>query len=167
MKKYFIYAFLLGAMTLAGCGSDDTEDPTPVPKPIPEYDNLRDSIGTATRPTDWVRLDIDKLNPTVKDVIIITSEEIPVPVDTSEDLVGAFVDGECRDVAAFYEEANGKVAAQLIVMPKKEESTSFSMELRYYSKHNKRIYLAAPFAFDSNATDHGSLTGSGYKVKWR
>ncbi|MBQ0073830.1 MAG: membrane lipoprotein lipid attachment site-containing protein [Prevotella sp.] len=164
MKKIILFAFLLSGLVLAGCSNDDNPEPTPTPKP--EYNNLRDSIGTAARPTDWNPVSETVLDPTNPDAIIVTQQEIPVPVDMQQDLMAAFVNGECRDVSAPYKEANGKIAFALTVMPRIDEATNFAIELRYYSKHNNRIYIATPFAFAPLTFSHGTPNGEGYKATW-
>lgn len=170
MKKIFLFALMLGAMALTGCGSDD--DPAPAPTPTPDkpegYDNLRDSVGLATRPTDWWGVDKSMLDISQPDRIVVTSKEIPVEVDKDNDLMGAFVNGECRTATGPVVEENGLVHFTLVVMPKVDESVSaINIELRYFSTRNKRIYTAEPFAFSAGTMQHGTLTGGGYQAKWK
>lgn len=170
MKKIFLFALVLCAMTLTGCSDDDpiNDDPTPKPVKPEEYNNLRDSVGTATRPTDWQGVDMSQLDITAKDRIVVTSKEVPVDVDMDNDLMGAFVNGECRAVTNAVMEENEQVHFTLIVMPKVDENTSLiNIELRYFSAKNKRIYIAEPFAFSTGTIQHGTLTGGGYQAKWK
>lgn len=165
MRKIFLFGILFSAMALTGCNDDVVE---PSPKPDPGYDNLRDSIGNATRPTDWIATELGMLDQTLIDRIVVTEDEIPVPVDVEEDLMAAFVNGECRAQAMPQIVANNKKAFMMNVMQKMEgESSNLDIELRYYSNHNKRIYIAAPFAFEPGSMNHGSLSYGGYQAKWR
>lgn len=171
---------MLGALTLIGCGGDDiiyidskTDPVKPDPvKPDPSkpdgYDNLRDSVGTATRPTDWKAVDIVELDPTQYDRIVVTSNEIPVEIDLNQDIMGVFINGECRDFALPVVEATGKTVFKFVVMPKIDESPgSINIELRYFSAKNKRIYIAEPFSFSNGTMSHGTLSGEGYKAIWK
>lgn len=170
MKKIFIYALLLGALTLAGCGGDDiVVEGSGTTQEKPEgYDNLRDSVGTSTRPTDWQAVPLSQLDITSPDRIVLTSLELPVDIDLANDLMGAFVDGECRAVTSAVVEHSDLIHFTLIVMPKIDENlTSINIELRYFSAKNKRIYIAEPFAFSPGSMQHGTLTGGGYKAKWK
>lgn len=168
MKKIFLFALVIGALALTGCGGDDSNNDKPDPVRPDDYDNLRDSVGVATRPTDWQAVEISQLDITAPDRIVVTSKEIPVEVNTSNDLMGAFVDGECRAVTSPVMEENGQVHFTLVVMPRIEETAAdISIELRYFSTKNKRIYIAEPFAFSAGTMQHGSLTGGGYPAKWK
>lgn len=175
MKKILlIFSLVFGLGAVMGCGDDGTtdipEEPVIEPDPGhgPDYDALRDSVGTATRPTDWTPVNAALLDPTAVDRIVVTSAEVPVPVDLRDDLMAAFVGGECRDVASPVVEANGKVAFTLTVMPRTEgESATPRIELRYYAKSRSRIYVATPFAFDPATTHHGNLTTQGFQPEWK
>lgn len=171
MKKILFITTLLGLFALAACGGSDDEltsgENGEQKPPFTLEENLRDSVGSATRPTSWIPIDMALLDPTTSDRIVVTSAEIPVPLDMEEDLMAAFVNGECRDVASPVLEANEKVAFSLVVLPRIDEDlTSLPIELRYYSKHNNRIYIAESFPFDPASVNHGSLNGSGYKAAW-
>lgn len=169
MKKNILFAFLFGALALTGCGSDDDDITTTAPTPRPEgYNNLRDSVGTATRPVDWQETPISDLDITAPDRIVITAKEVPVDIDPDNDLMAAFVNGECRAVTSAVQEENEQVHFTLVVMPKVEESASdIDIELRYFSAKNKRIYIAETFPFIAGSMEHGTLTNGGHQVKWK
>lgn len=172
MKKIFMFLAIVSALVLVGCSSDDNFEPlptpTPSPTPKPDYeDNLRDSVGTATRPTAWIATSDALLDKTEIDRVVVTSSEIPVPVDLTSDMMAAFVNGECRAVATPIS-VNGKAVFDMNVMHKMEgETADIAIELRYFSLHNKRIYIAKSFAFASGYEIHGSITHGGYKAEWR
>lgn len=153
MKKIFLYALMLCALTLTGCGGDD---------------DLRDSVGTSVRPTDWKAVQMSQLDITAPDRIVLTSKEVPAEIDLANDLMGAFVNDECRAVTSAVREENGQVHFTLVVMPKVDENTSaIDIELRYFSAKNKRIYIAEPFAFSAGTMKHGSLSDGGYQAQWK
>lgn len=168
MKKNILFAFLFGALALIGCGSDDDNITNGAPTPRPEgFNNLRDSVGTATRPADWQETPISELDITAPDRIVITAQEVPVEIDPANDLMAAFVNGECRAVTSAIKEGQ-QVHFTLVVMPKIEENASdIYIELRYFSAKNKRIYIAEPFPFVAGTMEHGTLTSGGHQVKWR
>lgn len=167
MKKIILFAFLFGALALTGCGSDD-DDITTTPQRPEGFNNLRDSVGTATRPADWKETPISELDITAPDRIVITQQGVPVDIDPDKDLMAAFVNGECRSVTSAFQEENGQVHFTLVVMPKIEESVSdIYIELRYFSAKNKRIYIAEPFSFIAGSMEHGTLTTGGHHVKWK
>lgn len=170
MKKIFLYALLFGALTLAGCSGDDNviDDVGNTPEKPDGYDNLRDSVGTSVRPTDWHAVPMSQLDITQPDRIVLTSKEVPVDIDLTNDLMGAFVDGECRTVTSAVKEENELVHFTLVVMPKVDENASaMNIELRYFSAKNKRIYIAEPFAFRAGTMQHGTLADGGYQAKWK
>lgn len=156
----------LGA-TLTMCGCHKSDDEPSIPTPKPDYNNLRDSVGTATRPTDWTATIDELLDKTEIDRVVVTSDEIPVLVDLDNDVMAAFVNGECRAVSKPVA-VNGKAVFDMNVMHRMEgETADIAVELRYFSQHNKRIYIAVPFAFASGYEIHGSITHGGYKAQWR
>lgn len=166
MKKT-LYTLCILAITcmMAGCSNDDNSVTPIVPNEKTEdYDNLRDSIGTATRP-DWVA--ISATDPTNVQTITITSAELPTILE-AEDVLAAFVDEECRAVAYPKREANGKTAFSLVVMGRIDEDATIpiDLELRYYSLHNKRIYISGKIRFRPGET-LGSLNSGGYTAMWK
>lgn len=167
MKKIFMLLAIGATLLVAGCHHDDDDNPVVPPTPKPDYENLRDSVGTATRPTDWISTSEALLDKTEIDRVVVTSDEIPVPVDIQNDVMAAFVNGECRAVSTPVV-TNGKAVFDMNVMHKMEgETADIAVELRYFSQHNKRIYIAAPFAFASGYEIHGSITHGGYKPEWK
>lgn len=166
MKKVLLFAFLFGALALTGCGSDD--DITTTTQRPEGFNNLRDSVGTAIRPADWKEIPISELDITAPDRIVITQQGVPVDIDPDNDLMAAFVNGECRTVTSAFQEENEQVHFTLVVMPKIEEDASeIDIELRYFSAKNKRIYIAEPFPFIAGSMKHGTLTNGGHQVKWK
>lgn len=164
MKTIRISAILMaGIMICASCGSKDdasTPTPTPSPTPVPE-NNLTDSIGTAERP-QWTGIPSDWLDPTACQIVVVTQDELPVPVEDT-DLLAAFMEDECRSVVSPRQEPNGKTAFTLTILPKADtQETGKDVELRYYSAHNKRIYIAQPFPFNPGET-LGNLVTKGYQ----
>lgn len=162
MKNPLLHLLLTSILILASCGSDGGEVvPVTPPAPTPE-NNLTDSIGTAERP-QWATIAVDGLDPTTCQIVVVTQAELPVPVDDT-DLLAAFIADECRAVASPCKEPNGKTAFTLTIQPKVEmQEIGLPVELQYYSAHNKRIYIAKPFAFTPGET-LGSLTDNGYKL---
>ncbi|MBQ0075306.1 MAG: hypothetical protein KBT34_14080 [Prevotella sp.] len=157
MKKLLL--FFIVAMVVMACSEGDK----PTPKP---YNNLTDSIGTVTQQPAWVATNVELLNPSVAQIVVVTQSELPVPVK-EEDLIGAFVGGECRAVAKPVVEPNGKIAFTLTILGKDDaDDDGKDVELRYYSKNNSRIYIAQPFAFIAGER-LGDLNNSGYKVVLR
>lgn len=169
MKK-ILYAItiLTFVFAMVGCSKDD-EFVIPTPPDTPDtpedYDNLRDSIGTATRPTDWTGP--ITTDPTSVQTITITSAELPTVVE-DEDMLAAFCGNVCRAVTTPVHESNGKTAFTLVVMAMIDEATTapIDLELRYYSLHNKRIYTSNKIRFRPGVT-LGSLNNGGYKAEWK
>lgn len=163
-----LYTFCILAFTcvMAGCSdNDDTFSPTDPNEKKENYDNLRDSIGSATRPTDWTVT--YATDPTNVQIITITSAELPTVLE-SEDLLAAFAGEECCAVAAPKNEANGKTAFTLVIMGRINDDSAapIDLELRYFSQHNKRIYISEKLRFRPGET-LGSLNTGGYKTVWK
>lgn len=173
MRKIF-YTICILAVTcvMAGCSSNNDDTPnapatnqTTGNDEQEKYDNLRDSVGTATRPTNWtVNYTTD---PTNFQIITITSEELPTVLE-QDDLLAAFYGEECRAVATPKAEANGKTAFTLLVMGRIDEESNapIDLELRYFSQNNKRIYISEKLRFRPGET-LGSLNTGGYKTAWK
>lgn len=167
--RNILYTICILAVTfvMAGCSDSDDYKPTSPTDPSEKnenYDNLRDSVGRAARPTDWkVSYATD---PTNVQIITVTSEELPTVLDQT-DLLAAFYGSECRAVSSPVTEANGKTAFTLVVMGRIDEESSapIDLELRYFSQHNKRIYTSEKFRFRPGET-LGSLNTGGYKPVW-
>lgn len=154
MKK--ILLFFAAITLLTAC----SEDATPIIKPV---NNLTDSIGNETQQPAWVATDVELLNPSVAQIVVVTQGELPVPVK-EEDLIAAFIGDECRAVAKPVVEPNGKIAFTLTILGKDDSGDDGKdVELRYYSKNNSRIYIAKPFAFVAGER-LGDLNSNGYKV---
>lgn len=169
MRK-ILYIICILAITgmMAGCSANDdniSSSPTDPKEKEEKYDNLRDSIGTATRPTDWMVSFVS--DPTNVQTITITTAELPTVLEP-EDLLAAFSGNECRAVAYPKREANGKTAFTLVVMGRIDEEANapIDLELRYFSQHNKRIYTSEKLRFRPGET-LGSLNTGGYKAVWK
>lgn len=172
MKKIF-YTICILAVTclMAGCSSNNDDTPTAPNQTTTgneekeTYDNLRDSVGTATRPTNWtVGYTTD---PTNVQIITVTSEVLPTVLEY-DDMLAAFNGEECRAVATPKDEANGKTAFTLVIMGRIDEESNapVDLELRYFSQHNKRIYTSEKLRFRPGET-LGSLNTGGYKTAWK
>ncbi len=168
MRKIFSRLLILaGILLLAGCSKDDfNNEEEPVTPPVPaDYDNLRDSLGTATRPTDWIP--VAELDPTSIQLLTITEKELPTDI-TAEDLLAAFVGSECRAVSEVdtVEDKTLSFFSMVIQSALEQSDTEQNVQLRYYSLHNRRIYIADEFPFVPGEI-LGSLNDGGYKVNWR
>ena len=83
----------------------------------------------------------------------------------SNDLLGAFIGGECRGVSVPYDEIDGKTHFYLKVKSTENDSNDVKVELRYYSAEKTHIFVSESFDFvpDGNS---GTLD-EGFKPTWK
>lgn len=141
MKKYYIALTLIAAsLAFSACSSDDDDNknaninqPTPVQKP-----------------TDWV-LPQDLHYSSMS--VTIDQDAMPNGVTVNkDDLLGAFVDNECRGVASPVSDIDGKYRFTLLVHATERDANreNIQVELKYYSAQKSFIYTATKFPFEYN-----------------
>ena len=102
--------------------------------------------------------------------IIMDSEGLPVVNGkivnvTSADIMGAFVNDECRGVAVPYSEIDGKTHFYLKVKSTDTDANNAMVELRYYSGEKKHIFCSEQFSFV--ADDNAGTLEEGFKPTWK
>lgn len=142
MKKYYIaFALFAASVAFSACGGDNDDDnnnvntnqPTPVKKP-----------------TDWVLPQGMHYNSMS---VTIDQDAVPNGVTvTMDDLLGAFVDNECRGVASPVKDIDGKYRFSLVIhaMESDVNRDNLQVELKYYSAQKAYIYTSAKFPFERN-----------------
>ena len=148
MKYLSIFiALWMAAVSFAACGNDDVEDPT---------------FGTndkeVTRPNWQKPSNLHYSSMTV----IIDQQALPADVEPSkDDLLGAFVNDQCRGVIAPVEDIDELYRFYLVVLATTDDvnNADVKVELRYYNDKEKRIYTSRPFSFEYDGR-LGSITKS-------
>lgn len=146
-KVIFATIMLAGLWMTAACDKEEVNGDVP---------------EAVARPTDWVVS--QDLNPTTEQAVVVKSEGLPTEIDKN-DLLAAFVNGDCTDVSAPILDDDGAYFALVVMAPGAAEG-NHQVELRYYSAKAQRIYYADPFVLCPGER-LGSLTGSGYAPRWR
>ena len=93
-----------------------------------------------------------------------TVDGVRISVHT-DDLLAAFVEGECRGVSKPYAEIDGKTHFYLKVRSTEADTGSVSVELRYYSALRQHIFTSQTFSFVAN--DNLGTLDEGYQPIWK
>lgn len=177
-KIFYAIAILSSIIMLGGCskdndgGNNDSDEPTPpeenggtVISPTNDFTIYKpDSVGTATKPADWVA--ISDIDPTSLMLITIDNKHMPATV-IDEDLLTAFVGNECRSVVSPSVDSDDKVRFSMVVNQCADEDCGAgqNVQLRYYSASKHRIFISETFKYQP-----GAILGStkeSYHVNWR
>lgn len=128
MKRFFANMSLMIALAVASVSCERAE-------------------GLQSRPSDWtVPSNLHYSDMTVT----IDRRTLPPAVTVSQyDLLGAFIDGQCRGVAEPVADIDGQVRFYLVIHSLTTDSgrDNMQVELRYYSDVRRDIYYARPFGF--------------------
>lgn len=149
---YILLSLLMVSFSLSACSSDkdqpeEIEEEVPVAKPewqIPA--NLHYSSMT----------------------VVMDEQALPIGVEASEeDLLGAFVNDECRGFVAPVKDVDDLYRCYLVIHATTEDTnrTDFKVELRYYSAQKAHIYESKPFAFEYDGR-LGSISQS-FTPQWK
>lgn len=122
-----------------------------------------DKIGNDERP-DWKAVNVN----VTPQAMYLTIDNGGLPVKPGpNDLLGAFVDNECRSVESPYDEDDGKMRFYIKVQStvSDENRTNVKVELRYYSESRRRIFVSQPIDFQCDGF-LGSLE-EGFVPVWK
>lgn len=153
MKKYFYYMFVILASTivLAGCGSSDDEVTPPEPGPVPVPGPLQ---GSATRPVEWLNWQEAVLKDYNPQSMTITCDAENIEFDVDElDLMGSFINGQCRGCAQPVKIGDKFVFFLTVQLCHSDDTKqTIPVTFRYYSHNGTKMYSYGPidFVFDAN-----------------
>lgn len=150
---YILLSLLIASISLSACCSDNDDNTTEIeeekPEPKPNWQkptNLHYSSMT----------------------VVIDENALPKGVVPSEeDLLGAFVDDECRGFVAPVKDMDDLYRCYLVVHATTDDTnrSDLKVELRFYSSQKARTYKSAAFAFEYDGR-LGSISNS-FAPDWK
>lgn len=152
MKKLLCIASCGLLLLLAGCKKEEPK-PQPQPDPQPQEQSL---AGNVERPTWTTTDDYDYTSSMTAVISINLLDKYPEAakdfVLNDNDLMAAFAGEECLGVA---EQIDGLF--YLYIAGPKEQESSVSVSLRYYSAHYKNLFVAADAFTFVNDAEQGTV----------
>lgn len=178
-KLIYAIAILSSILVLGGCSKDNDEngnggpvnpvDPTKkdttILAPSKDFTIYRpDSVGTATKPSDWVV--ISDIDPTGLMLVTMDAAHMPATVN-EDDCLSAFVGKECRGVVSPKLDTDSTMRFSIVVNQCADEDCAEGqdVQLRYYSAVQHRIFLSESFKYQQSGI-LGSTKKSFY-VNWK
>ena len=152
---FFVLSLLLTVLLATACSKDDSSD------------NPGENIPL----TDWTPISGDQYPMGLSSMMItINTADFPATADVNDKLA-AFVTAVCSDTTTTLCRATANFEGEwaMINVPSlisDENATSVSIELRYYSAQNRRIYTAESFDYRADSW-LGSVVTGGFKPNWK
>lgn len=152
---YVILALLMSSLAFSACGdknedndpSTEIEEEQPTPRPTWELPgNLHYSSMT----------------------VVLDDKSVPKGVGIStDDLLGAFVDDQCRGFAAPVVDVDNQMRCILVINSTTSDfnNNDLKVELRYYSAQKAKLYVSKTFPFEYDGR-LGSISKS-FVPEWK